>query len=207
MAGVSEITPVTAATRTDLPAPCVDCVFWQHDRLVSDERHKAAWTEGFVRRHGAFGAVLRQGDGVRGMVQFGPASAFPRALALPAGPPGADAALITCTFIEGPDPAGTYERLLLEALAQMKADGLVAVEAFAVSHAEDTAGPERYAGHHTLADRDLLESLGFTIVRVRGPVALMRIELGGLQPATGLLARALRAARAAAEPHMRGAPA
>ena len=81
---MSEITSVTAATRSTLPAPCISCVFWQHDRLVSDERHKAAWSETFERRHGAFGRVLRDGPAFRGMVQFGPAEAFPRALALPA---------------------------------------------------------------------------------------------------------------------------
>ena len=64
---------MTAATRSALPAPCISCVFWQHARLVSDERQKAAWAETFGRRHGAFGRVLRDGDSFRGMVQFGPA--------------------------------------------------------------------------------------------------------------------------------------
>ena len=44
---VSQISSVTAATRSALPAPCVSCVFWQHDRLITDERHKEAWAESF----------------------------------------------------------------------------------------------------------------------------------------------------------------
>ena len=48
---VSQITSVTAATRSALPAPCISCVFWQHDRLVSDERRVLSgesWAHGQV---------------------------------------------------------------------------------------------------------------------------------------------------------------
>jgi hypothetical protein len=204
---VSQITSVTAATRATLPAPCISCVFWQHDRLVTDERQKAAWAETFGRRHGAFGRVLHDGPAFRGMVQFGPADAFPRALALPAGPPSRDAALITCTFLEGEDAEGSCERLLLEALADLKAREMVAVEAFALTYADDVPGAERFLGHHTLFDRAFLEGLGFLPVRSRGDVALMRIDLGGLVRGPGLVAQAVRIVRNAAEPHLRGAPA
>lgn len=204
---MSQITSVTAATRPALPAPCISCVFWQHDRLVSDERHKAAWAETFDRRHGAFGRVLHDGPAFRGMVQYGPADAFPRALALPAGPPSRDAALITCTFLEGEDAEGSCERLLLEALADLKARDVVAVEAFALGYADDVPSADRFLGHHTLFDRGFLEGLGFTPVRNRGDVALMRIDLGGLVRGPGLVAQAMRIVRGAAEPHLRGAPA
>ena len=199
---------MTAASRSALPAPCISCVFWQHDRLVSDERHKAAWAETFGRRHGAFGRVLRDGDSFRGMVQFGPADAFPRALALPAGPPSRDAALITCTFLEGDDPEGSCERLLLEALADLKARDVAAVEAFALAYADDVSTAERFLGHHTLFDHAFLEGLGFSTVRARGDVSLMRIELGGLIRGPGLVSQAMRLVRHAAESNsMRGAPA
>lgn len=204
---MSQITSVTAASRSALPEPCISCVFWQHDRLVTDERHKAAWAETFGRRHGAFGRVLHDGPAFRGMVQFGPSEAFPRALALPAGPPSRDAALVTCTFLEGDDPEGSCERLLLEALADLKARDVVAVEAFALAYGEDASTAERFLGHHTLFDRSFLEGLGFTVVRGKGDVALMRIELGGLVRGPGIVSHAVRLVRGAAEPHMRGAPA
>lgn len=205
--GMTGITALTAATRGELPPPCVSCTFWQHDRVASDERRKSAWAEAVQRRHGGFGRVMREDGAFRGMLQYGPGAVFPRAVAMPAGPPGRDAALITCSFLQGEDPEGACERLLLEALADLKARDLRAVEAFALRHPDEAGPGERYLGHHTLFDQELLERLGFVRVRSTGPVALMRIELGGLVPGQGLVARAVRAARGALEPEPRGAPA
>ncbi|MGD9573117.1 MAG: hypothetical protein AB7V62_14635 [Thermoleophilia bacterium] len=204
---MTAITPLTAATRGDLPPPCVSCTFWQHDRVSADERRKAAWAGAAQRRMGGFGRVMHEGAAFRGMVQYGHGDMFPRALALPAGPPGRDAALVTCSFIEGDDPEGACERLLLEALADLKARGLPAVEAFGLSYPDDVTSADRHLGHHTLFDRGLLERLGFTPVRTAGQVALMRIELGGLVAAPGMVARAVRAARGAMLPEPRPAPA
>jgi hypothetical protein len=189
---VTAISPLTAGARLSLPPPCVSCTFWQHDRITTDERRKEAWAEGFERRHGAFGRVLRDAGGFRGMVQYGPASSFPRALSLPAGPPARDAALVTCTFLEARDPAGACERLMLEALADLKARGYPAVEAFGLRYPAEVGAQDRFVGHHTLFDRDFLEGLGFSPVRAQGQVALMRIALGGLAPGPGLLERAFR---------------
>ena len=55
-------------------------------------------------------------------------------------------------------------------------------------------------GHHTLFDRDFLEGLGFTRVRTRGQVTLMRLELDGVVPGPGLLERAARLVRPAPAP-------
>lgn len=204
---MSEISPVTAATRGTLPPPCVSCVFWQHDRLVTDERRKEAWADSTGRRHGSFGRVMREGATFRGMVQYGPAELFPRALALPAGPPGRDAALVTCTYLEGDDPEGVCERLLLEALADLKARDLAAVEAFAIGYPDEVPSHDRFLGHHTLFDRSFLEGLGFVAVRASGQVSLMRIDLRTLVPGPGLVSRAVRIARGLVEPDLRGAPA
>ena len=192
---MSRILPLTAATRHELPPPCVSCVFWQHDRIVTDERRKDAWSEAHAREHGAFGRVLSDDAGFRGMIQYGPSSEFPRALALPAGPPDPRGALVTCVFLEGDDPVGTAERLMLEALADLKGRGMRAVEAFALSYPDDVPVEDRFVGHHTLFDRDFLASLGFTRVRARGQVSLMRLELGGLQPGTSVLGRVAAALR------------
>ncbi|WP_217921879.1 hypothetical protein [Miltoncostaea oceani] len=205
---MSRISTLTAATRGDLPPPCISCTFWQHDRVVTDERRKEAWAESVQRRHGGFGRVLREGDGFRGMVQYGPAELFPRALALPAGPPGRDAALITCTYLEGDDPEGACERLLLEALADLKARDVAAVESFAIGYPDEVPSADRFLGHHTLFDRALLERFGFVVVRTSGQVALARIDLRATVPATaGRMARALRVARDALAPAPSGAPA
>jgi hypothetical protein len=204
---VSSIVPLTGATRFDLPAPCVSCVFWQDHSAITDERRKEAWTESFSRRHGAFGRVMHEGARFRGMIQYGPAGAFPRALGLPAGPPGRDAALVTCTYLDGEDPAGACERLMLEALADLKAQGVVAVEAFSLSYPEEVPPEDRFLGHHTLLDRDLLERLGFSIVRTHGQVGLMRIALGGLIPEPGIVEKARRLGERLLEAPVRPAPA
>lgn len=204
---MTAVSAVTGASRRDLPPPCVSCVFWQHDRAVTDERRKQAWVEGFERRHGAFGRALHDGARFQGMIQYGPAGAFPRALGLPAGPPGRDAALLTCTFLEASDPAGACERLVLEALADLKTRGFPAVEAFSLRYPEEVDARDRFVGHHTLFDRDFLEALGFAPVRGHGQVALMRLALGGLVPGAGLVARARRAVTRAVPPPGHPAPA
>jgi hypothetical protein len=204
---MTAVSALTGASRGGLPRPCVSCVFWQHDRIVTDERRKEAWAEGFERRHGAFGRVLHDGARFQGMIQYGPAGAFPRALGLPAGPPGRDAALVTCTFLEGRDPAGACERLMLEALADLKARGFPAVETFSLRYPEEVDPRDRFLGHHTLFDRDFLEGLGFAPVRTHGQVALMRLTLGGLAPGPGLVERARRTVARAIPPPGRPAPA
>ena len=163
--------------------------------------------ESFGRRHGAFGRVLRDGMTFRGMVQYGPARAFPRALALSAGPPTRDAALVTCVFLEGDDPQGSCEHLLLEALADLKLRGMARVEAFGLNYPDEVPTDERFLGHHTLFDRGFLERLGFMPVRATGQVSLMSIELGGIVPGTSLLRRATGLIRRTTEPTLRGAPA
>lgn len=186
------IRAVSAATRQALPPPCVDCVFWQHRRASTDPEHKDRWVRGLEAEGGVWGRMLVAPEGARAMIQYGPAAIFPRARRLPAGPPSRDAALITCVYLGGDDPAGTYERLALECLADLKARGADAVEAFARRATFPRSG-DALAGHHTLMDRDLLERLGFGVRRERGAVALMRLRLGGLvaAPASrqGLLER------------------
>jgi hypothetical protein len=163
--------------------------------------------ESFVRRHGSFGRVLHDGAEFRGMVQYGPARAFPRALALSAGPPGRDAALVTCVFLEGEDPQGSCEHLLLAALADLKVRGIARVEAFAINYPDEVPADERFLGHHTLFDRDFLERLGFQPVRATGQVSLMSIELGGMIAGASLARRFAGLVRRNASPPLRGAPA
>lgn len=173
------VTPLTHSTQRDLPAPCGDCVFWQGMRGVADSRRKREWARDVEDRFGAYGRVVWEGDRFLGVLQYGPAAAFPRAQVLPAGPADARAALITCLIVTGDDPVGTCERLLLEALADLKARRFSAVEAFAIDD-PDTPREHRVAGHHTLLAIDVLGDLGFMPVRTHGPVSLMRLPLGGI---------------------------
>lgn len=170
----------------DLPEACEACVFWQEPRRSVDGPRKERWAGQARRDFGRWGVVLREEERFRGLLQYGPARAFRRAGFLPAGPPTSDAALITCAYLTDEDRVGVLERLLLEALADLKSRALVAVETFAHAPETDDAGP-----HHTLFDRPLLERLGFRPIREEGPVALMRLELGGLVESERPLASAV----------------
>ncbi len=143
------------------------------------------------RGFGPWGRMINEDGDFRGYIQYGPAARFPRARLMPAGPPSRDAALITCAYVGGDDLEGTCERLLLEALADLKARGIEAAEAFGLSFSDDVSAHDRSRSHHTLFDRAMLERFGFQPLRATGQVSLMRLPLGGLQPAesASLLAR------------------
>ncbi len=187
IAGVRPV-PLTRAVGRELPACCADCVFWQTLRSGSDESLRDRWAHRTERSFGPWGRMLSEHDVVVGVLQYGPSAAFPRARVLPAGPPSRDAALITCSYLAGDDPAGSIERLILEALADIKARGLRAIEVFAMRYPDEVAAHERAALNHTLFDLGMLERLGFRPVRSHGQVSLMRMDLAGSVP--GLAARA-----------------
>ena len=195
--------PLTSASVGDLPACCSSCVFWQTLRGGSDEGARDRWAHRTERSFGPWGRMLSDGDTVVGVMQYGPSTAFPRARVLPAGPPARDAALITCAYVSGDDPTGSVERLVLEALADIKARGMNAIEVFAMRYPDEVPAAERAALNHTLFDLDMLERLGFRAVRSRGQVSLMRLELGSLVP--GIAERA-RAVIGEIRPVPRGAP-
>jgi hypothetical protein len=166
-------------------------VFWQTLRGGSDEAERDRWAHRTERAFGPWGRVITHDDAVIALVQYGPASVFPRAQVLPAGPPSRDAALITCAYVGGDDPAGLVERLILEALADIKGRGVAAIEVFAMRYPDEVPPDERAWLNHTLFDLAMLERLGFRPVRARGQVSLMRLELGTLVPRLAERARAV----------------
>lgn len=184
----THVVALTDAISNDLPACCRDCVFWQTRSLSVDGARKRRWAAALEEHHGAWGRVLFEGDALLGRLQYGPSAAFPRARVLPAGPPPPDGAIITCAYLTPEDPVGTLERLLLEALADLKTRGYVTVDAF-TGGADDDLDTAR----HTLLHRATLERLGFRPVRGRGAVTLMRLELRSLddsaQPAPAAVQR------------------
>ncbi|MBM3664594.1 MAG: hypothetical protein FJW92_02210, partial [Actinobacteria bacterium] len=172
--------PLTRASVRDLPVCCTDCVFWQTLRGGSDESERDRWAHRTERAFGPWGRMLSDGESVVGVLQYGPAGSFPRAQVLPAGPPSRDAALITCAYVSDSDAAGAVERLVLEALADIKGRGMQAIEVFAMRYPDEVDSAERAGLNHTLFDLDMLEGLGFRAIRTRGQVSLMRMDLGGL---------------------------
>jgi len=175
LAGLTRLTLETA------PSICHECVWWQSRgrRPVDKDR----WMERAELEHGAFGTVYYDGDGrVLGSMQFGPASLFPRAEELPAGPPSADAMLVTCAYLLDDSSPWVLQSLFLAAIGEARDRGAAAVEAFAYRYAEGETAYERFRVHRTVFPADFLEDFGFRIVRSLGRVGLARLELGGLQP-------------------------
>jgi hypothetical protein len=140
-------------------------------------------------RFGPWGRTLWEGDRFRGLLQYGPSPAFPRAQILPAGPPARSAAVLTCMYLARDDPQGAAERLVLEALADLKSRRVPVVDAFALRYPDEVPVPDRFLGHHTLFDRTFLARLGFSPVRSQGQVSLMRLEIGGLSRGPAAAAR------------------
>jgi len=191
---------LTGATLQSAPTVCHECVWWQSrsGRNVDKPR----WIEKTELDWGAWGTVYADGDGrVLGSMQYGPASLFPRAAELPAGPPSTDAVLVTCAYVVNPATPWVLQSLFLAAIGDARDKGAKALEAFAYRYPEGTSMAERFLVHRTVFPRDFLSDFGFLTVRAAGRVELARLELGGLQPVLeGTRAKVLRVVKEAFAP-------
>ena len=186
---------LTGATLVTAPSVCHECVWWQSrpGRPVDKDR----WREKMEDAWGAWGTLYHDDDGrLLGSMQYGPASLFPRADGLPAGPPSRDAVLVTCAYLLESSTPWVMQSLFLAAIGDARDKGAKALEAFAYRYAEGESTYERFLVHRTVFPRDFLADFGFRTVRVAGRVELARLELGGLQPVLeGKRARVLRVLR------------
>ena len=172
---------LTGATLVTAPTVCHDCVWWQAraGRSVSKER----WIARVEEEWGAWGTVYYDDDGrLLGSMQYGPSELFGRAAELPAGPPSADAVLVTCAYLVEPATPWVMQSLFLAAIGDAKDKGARALETFAYRYHEGESNYERFIVHKTIFPRDFLSDFGFLTVRALGRVELVRLELGGLQP-------------------------
>jgi hypothetical protein len=192
--------PVTRATISRAPGVCVDCVFWQSrgNRGVD----KARWAERIEDEWGAWGThYFGDGERLLGFMQFGPAEHFPRARELPAGPPSADAVLVTCVYLVEGAARWVLQSLFLAAIGEARDRGVKAIETFGYRYPEGTTAHDRFFVHRSIFPADFLADFGFYTVRAEGLVELARLELGGLEPLKeGLRLRAWRRAKAALAP-------
>jgi hypothetical protein len=188
--------PLTRASLPGAPPVCVDCVFWQS--RSGRTAPKGRWAERAEESWGAWGTLYREDDGrLLGSVQYAPATAFPRAYELPAGPPSEDAVLVTCAYLVDPSTPWVMQSLFLSAIAEARDRGIRAIEAFGYQYPEGSTGQDRFLVHRTVFPSDFLADFGFVSVRSDGRVELARLELGGLIPVAepGILARARRRAK------------
>jgi hypothetical protein len=180
---VTRVAGLTGATLETAPSVCHDCIWWQTRAGRSLDKRK--WVERTEDAWGAWGTIYYDDDGrVLGSMQYGPAELFPRAEALPAGPPSADAVLVTCAYLVDPSSPWVMQSLFLAAIGDAKDKGARALEAFAYRYPEGETNFERFHVHRTIFPADFLADFGFLPVRTQGRVELARLEFGGLQPVT-----------------------
>ena len=195
-----QVSGLTGATLPTVPSVCHACIWWQarDGREVDKER----WIEKTEDEWGAWGTVYYDDDHrVLGSMQYGPASLFPRAAELPAGPPSEDAVLVTCAYLVATSTPWVMQSLFLAAIGEAKDQGAKALETFGYRYAEGESMNERFLVHKTIFPRDFLADFGFTTVRAAGRVELVRLDLGGLQPVLeGTREKVLRAVKEAFTP-------
>jgi hypothetical protein len=191
---------LTGLTLQEAPTVCHQCVWWQSKGARSVDKRR--WIERAEANSGVWGAVYRDDDGsVIGSMQYGPATLFPRAWELPAGPPSEDAMLVTCAYLLDRASPWVMQSLFLAAIGDARDKRAKALETFAYRYPEGETAYERFLVHRTVFPRDFLSDFGFETVRTLGPVELVRLELGGLQPvAEGSRAKVLRLVKEAFSP-------
>lgn len=196
----TRVTGLTQATIETAPSVCQSCVWWQS--RGNKEASKRRWMERAEDEFGEWGTVYLDDDGrVLGSMQYGPASLFPRAHDLPAGPPSDDAILVTCSYLVGDAAMWVEKSLLLAAIGEARDRGARALEAFSYRYRHDDSAETRFLVHRTVFPRDFLEEFGFFTLRAQGSVELCRLDLGGLQPIEeGRRAKVLRVVQDAFTP-------
>ena len=197
---------LTRVTLETAPSVCHECVWWQS--RGGRRANKDRWLDRIESDWGAWGTVYYDEHGrTLGSMQYGPGELFPRAAELPAGPPSPDAVLVTCAYLLDSSTPWVMQSLFLAAIADARDKYAKALEAFAYVYPEGESPYERFQVHKTIFPRDFLSDFGFVTVRAVGRVELVRLELGGLQPAVeGVRAKALRTVKEAFFPDPVPAP-
>jgi hypothetical protein len=197
---VTRVAGLTGATLRTAPSVCHECIWWQSQS--GREIEKERWIGRAEEDWGAWGTVYYDDDGrVLGSMQYGPASLFPRAAELPAGPASADAVLVTCAYLVDPAKPWVMQSLFLAAIGDARQKRAQALETFAYRYPEGESTYERFHVHRTVFPRGFLSDFGFLTVRAAGRVELVRLELGGLEPVPEAApAKLLRRAREALTP-------
>jgi hypothetical protein len=187
MPGVDHL---TGATIGSAPTPCRSCMWWQ-TRPGRSPGERDRWIHEAEDEFGPWGKVYRDESGVIGLIQYGPAHAFPRAQTMPAGPPSRDAVLVTCAYLTDAQSPWVLQSLFLAAIGESRDRGQPALEAFAYRYQSGEDFATRFLGHRTIFPADFLADFGFHGRRTAGRVELMRLDLRAieLEPERDRLAR------------------
>jgi hypothetical protein len=172
---------LTVATR-DLLAPCCDsCVWWQtQPRAAAAPGLREEWEREAEGETGFFGRALLEDGAVVGWMHAAPPRLLPRTRFLPAGPPSADAYVLTCSYFYDEDYLRGFQFLLQEITASLKHRRVKALEAFGLERARLGDPFRGYVRELNLFHPEVLEGDGFRRVQVKGEVARFRLDLAAL---------------------------
>ena len=184
---------LTGATEPRRPEVCRGCVWWQTQGQRAIDKRR--WIQG-VEEIWTLGGGLRRRRAACGLAAIRACAGVSARTSLPAGPASDDAVLVTCAYLSDPSSPWSLQSLFLACIGACHERALPAIEAFAFVHAAEAEFAERFLNHRTVFPRDFLADYGFRTLRSAGRVELMRLELGGLQPAIedGFVAQAVRRA-------------
>lgn len=170
------ILDLTTASRDLLAPVCRECTWWQRpDETCRVDRR--AWERAVELETGLFGKAAVEGEAVLGWLHAAPSALAPYARRLPAGPPSADAWLMTCAFFYDDEFLHGFQWLLQDLEAALKIRHVTALEAFAL---RPTAVADRFRGYlreRNLFNHEVLEGSGFRPIRGCGDVTLYRLDL------------------------------
>jgi len=178
---VSRVDHLTRGSISQAPPPCRSCMWWQA-RPGDRPPERDEWTRETEDEFGPWGKLYVDDGRTIGLIQYGPATRFPRAQALPAGPPAADAALVTCAYLVDVHSPWVLQSLFLAAIGECKARGFPSLEAFAYRYPADETFAGRFLGHRTIFPADFLRDFGFQTRRSAGKIELARLDLRGTIP-------------------------
>jgi len=160
-----------------LPEDCRSCGWWQgKDGGWASSMQADSWEEAALESFGSWGKLAIGDDELLGMIQYGPAVLFSRSGDFACGPTSVDAVLLTCSIVSGSINEPIRKSLLTAVLAELKEREIPTVEAFCYQNET----PEEDC---RLFDQEFLRGCGFYPVRSSGGLQLMRLELGGMEPA------------------------
>jgi hypothetical protein len=129
---------------------------------------------------GLFGRALLEDGAVVGWMHAAPTRLLPRVRCLPAGPPSADAFVLTCAYFYDEDYLRGFHFLLQEITASLKHRRVKALEAFGLDKTRAGDPFRGYVRELNLFHPEVLEGDGFRRVQVKGQVARFRLDLATL---------------------------
>ncbi len=177
----SGLEPLTRLSLERGPSVCHDCVFWQSHGFKQPSKDR--WAQQVEDDWGSWGTLYHDADGrLLGFLQCGPAGHFPRSAELPAGPPSADALLITCVYVADESTPWVVQSLFLAAIGEARDRGIAAIETFAHRHPDEAAARTPFQPHRTIFPAAFVGDLGFRPLRIDGRVELARLEIASLAP-------------------------